>query len=118
MLIAISILMGLNYLLLEAPAYPERSIHFFYGVSAGAVFLVAQVAGLVDLWKRRPAFIRWIVPPALYLLAIGLVGYFKFGNVLPLAADSGRGVLLLAFSFAAFAELRGPRRGIPDAESH
>jgi len=105
-LVAVSILMGLNYLLLEAPAYPDRSIHFFYGVSAGSVFLVAQAAGLWDLWKRRPEFIRWIVPPALYLLVIGLVGFFRFGNVLPLAADSGRGVLLLAFSFAALAQLR------------
>jgi hypothetical protein len=109
-LIVVSILMGLNYLLLEAPAYPERSIHFFYGVSAGSVFLVAQVAGLVDLWKRRPGFIRWIVPPALYLLAIGPISFFGFGRALPLATDTGRAVLLLAFSAAAHAELRKAAR--------
>src|SRR5262245_6976839 len=102
--------MGLNYLLLEAPAATERSIHFYYGVSAGVVILVCQVAAIVDLWKGDPAFIRWIIAPALYLLLIGLVGGFKFGNMLPLATDSGRAVVLLAVSFAALAQLRKQRR--------
>jgi hypothetical protein len=106
LVIAASILTGLSYLLLEAPAATERSIHFYYGVSAGVVILICQVAGLVELLRGDPGFIRWIVPAALYLLLIGLIGGFKFGNTLPLAADSGRAVVLLGVSYAAFARMR------------
>jgi hypothetical protein len=111
-----SILIGVDYVVFrvpsamrEAAATGTASIHPYYGATAAVVFLLCQVAGVIELFQGKPGFIRWIVPPVAYLFIIGVVGAALFGKVEQLVMDSGRAVVLLSLSLAAFDRMRKGR---------
>jgi len=108
-----SLLIGLDYLVFQAPATISRaagsgalSIHMYYSLTAGTVFLICQAAGVIELSNGEPGFIRWIVPPVIYLLVIGVVASAMFGNGPQLVVDSVRAAVLLGFSVPSFTRLR------------
>jgi hypothetical protein len=73
-------------------------------------FAVAQVVAGVLALRDRPAFIVWLLPAALYLMAIGVVPWVHAGEWGPLWLDTARGLLLCGLGWAQLRILRGTPR--------
>ena len=112
LLILVSVLMGSDYVLFQVPgsifkarASGTLSIHYFYGATAATIFTFAELAAAIDLVRGRREFMKWLLPPILYLFVVGILGGI-FGNSIQLLADSGRALLVFIFSYFASRTLR------------
>src|SRR5262245_38975654 len=79
-LILVDVVMGSDYVLFQVPtsifkaaAAANLSIHYFYGATAATIFTFAEIPAAIDLVRGRPDFMKWILPPILYLFVIGIV---------------------------------------------
>lgn len=110
--LGISTLGGVLYVLgqlLPALRTAERegrtsNIHY-YELAAAPIFVAGQAVAFVFLWLRRPDFLWWLIPPALYLSLIGLLCWWRLGRREMLALDFGRGVTLLGLGVLAWFQL-------------
>jgi hypothetical protein len=59
--------------------------------------------------RDRAAFIVWLEPAAAYLLVIGLVGWLRTGDLVPLWLDAARGLVLGVMGYAQLRALRAAR---------
>lgn len=112
--IALSFLMGILYVSLalvpqlrSAEGDERASYAHYYEVAAAPIFVAAQGIAALLLWRGDPAFLSWILPPSVYLTAIGLLCWWRFGRRDMLALDTGRGALLVVLSLLAWLQLRG-----------
>ena len=110
--ISLSFVMGIAYVSLglapqlrAAERKNQVSYPHYYELAAAPIFVVSQGISALLLWRGDPAFLYWILPPATYLLLIGLLCWFRFGRRDMLALDTGRGALLLGVSLLAWSQL-------------
>ena len=84
----------------ERASYPH-----YYELAAAPIFVVSQGIAALLLWQGSTTFVHWILPPATYLLLIGLLCWFRFGRRDMLVLDTGRGVVLVVLSLLAWSQL-------------
>jgi len=92
--------------LLEAS---ERSQSVAFEVAhlmAASSFAVLQVVAVISVLRRKPSFLAWLTPAAVYLFAIGIGAWLRAGEVLALGLDSARGMVLLGVGIWHWRELR------------
>ncbi len=110
--ISLSFLMGIAYLALglapqlrAAERSGQASYPHYYELASAPIFVLSQGIATVLLWQEDPAFLYWILPPAFYLLSIGLLCWHRFGRKDMLGLDTGRGLVLIGLSFLAWSQL-------------
>jgi hypothetical protein len=103
-----SVVMGIDYVLFQLPEIlwgagwnGSFTVHHGYGAIAAVVFIISQLAAAADLSRGDRGFMKWLLPPILYLFAIGIWGGIAFGNPDQFRADTGRAILLLGLGLAA-----------------
>lgn len=78
-----------------------------FALSAALGFAIAQLVAGLRVLRDRASFFAWLMPAALYLFAIGVIGWFRHGELQPLWLDSARGLLLIGLGYAHLRALRG-----------
>ena len=80
-----------------------------FALSAALGFAIAQLVAGLRVLRDRDSFFPWLMPAALYLFSIGVIGWFRHGELQPLWLDSARGLLLIGLGYAHLRALRGAR---------
>jgi hypothetical protein len=76
------------------------------GLAAAVGFASAQLVAGVLVLRAQAWFFAWLVPAALYLFAIGAIGWLRSGELEPLWLDSARGLWLLVLGAAQLRTMR------------